>query len=108
MATNTSARESDVGKLHSAVNTMYLKISNRILAMLDSDEEAEQLIAMSAASPAMLTAMQNWVKQNDVSCIPDEIEETAKATKEILSKREKRGSKLLQLAGSPSKEAKAV
>ena len=91
----TSATERDVGRLHKSVNNIYIKLSENIIRMLESGDEEELILAMSTASPAMLTAMQNWVKQNNVSCIPDEVEEVAAATKEVLAKRKKRGAALL-------------
>lgn len=91
-----AASESEVGKLHSNVNRIYTNISDKLLTMLDSKDKDEVLVGLSMCSPAMLTSMSGWVKQNDVTCQPEDVETVAK-NKELLKDKRKRGAAKLHV-----------
>lgn len=95
-ASRTAASEADVGRLHSAINRINLRISEQLLEMLDSDDEEVRRAGLAACSPALLTSMCNWVRQNSVTCQPDEVEDIAANTALLQSKR-KRGQALIEV-----------
>jgi len=95
-APRTAASEADVGKLHAAINKIHLRVSSKLLDMLDSEDEELQTAALGVCSPALLTAMGNWVRQNSVTCQPDEVEDVA-ANMELLHNKRKRGRALLEV-----------
>lgn len=95
-APKSAASEAEVGKLHAAVNQIHLRIANRLLNMFDSEDPEMQVAALAACSPALLTSMGNWVRQNSVTCQPDAVEDVA-ANMELLQRKRKRGAGLIEV-----------
>lgn len=95
-APKSAASEHEVGKLHAALNRINLRVSEQLLEMLDSDDPEVRRAGLAACSPALLTSMGNWVRQNSVTCQPDEVEDIA-ANAELLNRKRKRGQALLEI-----------
>lgn len=87
----TAATEKDVGTLHSIINKLYTNVGRNLLEGLDSEDETVRALATEACSPAMLTSMSNWVKQNSITCQPEEVEQVIQ-NKELLKQKRRRGS----------------
>lgn len=93
---STAASETEVGRLHAALNRINLRVSEQLLEMLDSDDEEVRRAGLAACSPALLTSMCNWVRQNSVTCQPDEVEDVA-ANTELLKRKRNRGQALIEV-----------
>lgn len=82
------ATESQVAILHGELNNLYKKIAGTLAKALDSDDEEERLMAINLTSPSMLTSMANWVKMNNVTCQPDEVQEVDAFAEKLKNKRQ--------------------
>lgn len=66
-----SATEDEVGIIHKGINRILTLQQKRILQMI----EEEDYDALAVVDPKVVTAMMNWVKQNDIGYAPSESEE---------------------------------
>lgn len=99
----TAATEGDVGALHSRITKIYTIVGDRILSKLDSNDVDEIEEGLALCSPAMLTSMSGWVKQNDVTCLPEDVETVAK-NKGLLKDKKRRGAAKLKLLDPAANE----
>lgn len=93
----TAATEKAVGILHSKITGIHTMVSTKILELLESGEEDKIMEGLAYCSPALLTSMGNWVKQNDVTCQPEDVENLAK-NRELLKQKRRRGRDLANIS----------
>jgi hypothetical protein len=91
----TAATDADVGRLHRATTKIYLAVSDKIINKLESTDDEEIQEGLALCSPAILTSMSNWVKRNDVTCQPEEMEAVNK-NKGLLKDKKRRGVAILR------------
>lgn len=90
------ARENDVASLHGKLNNLYTRTAETLLEALESSDEETRLMAINLTSPSMLTSMANWVKQNNVTCQPEEVQEVDDFANKLQNKRREARAKRLQ------------
>lgn len=66
-----SATEDELGYIHKGINRIFSHQQRRILEMI----EEEDFDALAVVDPKLMTAMMNWVKQNDIGYKLSESEE---------------------------------
>ena len=83
--------EKNLGMMHGLLTRYYI---NRLNAELTEEEESEMDDLMLGLSPAELTAMNNFLKQNDITCTVEEGNDMSELAKTLENKR-KRGKEKL-------------
>lgn len=84
---NNRATETDIADLHGKINRLYLSAAETLLESLESDDDETRLMAVNLASPQLLTSMSNWVKQNNVTCQPEEVKAVDEFAEQLKQKR---------------------
>ncbi len=108
----TTANESDVGNLHSALTRVFtgvlkkyekqLEIANNIDISEDIEGDMIQaLIETSEPSPAMLGAVAKFLKDNDIMYDRDEVEELSAHQRRLNALKEARRGKVVNMADIP-------
>lgn len=86
--TRQRATESEVASLHGQLNDLYKKTAETLATALESDDEETRLMAINLTSPALLTSMANWVKMNNVTCQPEDVQSTQDLADKLRNKRQ--------------------
>jgi len=81
--------ESQLGIMHGLLTRYYI---NRLETEMNDEEAMDDL--MLGLSPAELTAMNNFLKQNDITCAIEESEELSELSKALENKRKRGKAKL--------------
>ena len=83
----SKATEAQVSELHGVTNSLYLRVGKQILDQLESEDSEVRAKALASLSPAFLTSMAQWVKQNNVTCQVEEAAEVAELSAHLTAKR---------------------
>lgn len=86
--------ENELAELHKYQTELYLKIVQSILSALDSDDVQTRVIAASAVSPALLNSINTFLKNNDITCQPSELDELTSTEKRLRAKLKRAGKPL--------------
>jgi len=89
-----AATEQDLSELHKLQTDLYLKTIKSILAALDSPDEQIRMLAISAVSPALLNSINTFLKNNDITCQPSELDELTSTEKRLKAKLKRAGKSL--------------
>lgn len=84
--------ESDIGRMHGLLTKYYNK---RLEEELEATGEDELAIGIS---PAELTAMNNFIKQNGITCSIEDNAETSKLADQLSNKRKQGQAKLASVS----------
>jgi len=95
-----SAKENELGGLHSMLAKVFTKVLDKYEAQLDAldnldrDAVAEDMLAMIAEigdpNPAMLSAIAKFLKDNDVGIDSEEVDELNATQRRLADRREAR------------------
>lgn len=85
---NSAGTMDDLGKLHGKLTNYYNKRLDTQLAEQDDEDLSMPL------SPAELTAMNNFLKQNEVTAIAEDSEQLSDLQKKLKDKQKKGAAKL--------------
>ncbi len=108
----STANESEVGNLHSALTRVFtgvlkkyekqLELSNNLEINGDIESDMIQaLIETSEPSPAMLGAVSKFLKDNNIMYSTEEIEELSAQQRRLNNLKEARKGKVISLADIP-------
>lgn len=89
--------EGQLGMMHGLLTKYYIK---RLEAEVTAEDNAEDdmLDLMLGLSPAELTAMNNFLKQNDITCALEESEELSELAQALENKRKRGRDKLANVS----------
>lgn len=111
-----AAKEQQLGKLHSKVTEIFLKVLEKYHKQLDfidgidaddleNEMIAELMTAGAMPNPAMLSAITKFLKDNDIGFDTEKLAELSDQERRLKERREKRGT-LVSLADlKPQAEA---
>tara|TARA_R110002020_G_scaffold213507_1_gene420375 strand:+ start:225 stop:515 length:291 start_codon:yes stop_codon:yes gene_type:complete len=83
--------ETQLGRMHGLLTKYYI---NRLEAEMTEEEQGELDDLMLGLSPAELTAMNNFLKQNDITCAIEDSEDMSDLAKALDNKRKRGKAKL--------------
>lgn len=88
-----AATESALGKLHSKLATVFIKVLERYenkLEELTEDKLADEMLDEFEPSPAMLSAIAKFLKDNEIGLDSEEVETLNATQRRLQEQREKR------------------
>ena len=97
-----AAKETQLGKLHSRITEVFLKVLDRYEARLDvldtvdrdkiEDEVLQELLDDAALpNPAMLSAVTKFLKDNDIGFDTEKLADLSDQERRLKERRERRG-----------------
>lgn len=88
-----AANEGALGKLHSKLATVFTKVLERYESKLDElteDKLADEMLEEFEPSPAMLSAIAKFLKDNEIGLDTEEVEKLNATERRLQEQREKR------------------
>lgn len=90
-------KESQLGFMHGLLTRYYINRLESELTDPEDDEEALLDLAIGL-SPAELTAMNNFLKQNDITCAVEDNDELSELAQQLENKRKRGRDKLASVS----------
>lgn len=88
-----AAKENKLASLHDVLATVLIKQLSEV--SVEEDEAGEQ-VQFFTATPALLTACMKFLKDNDITCVPDETS-SVQTLKDQLAERKQGHGKVIAL-----------
>lgn len=89
-----AAKENKLASLHDVLATVLIKQLGEV--SVDTDEDTGEQTQFFTATPALLTACMKFLKDNDITCVPDETS-SVQTLKDQLAERKQGHGKVITL-----------